>query len=59
MLTAMAYLVLTPNERIYGGAPFAMGLWGVAILSLYTFIAGTFHAIRGEVSVSPSSIKKF
>jgi len=35
--------------HIYGGPPFAVGLWGISILTLYTFGAGLFHAIRGEI----------
>jgi hypothetical protein len=48
MLLAIVYLLITPMERIYGGAPFAVGLWGIAVLTLYTYFAGVFHAIRGE-----------
>ena len=48
MVTAIGYLILTPMKHIYGGAPFALGLWGIAILSIYTFIAGVVHACRGE-----------
>jgi hypothetical protein len=48
MVFAICYLVSTPMEKIYGGAPFAVGLWGIAILSIYSFIAAMVHAIRGE-----------
>ena len=48
MVLAIVYLLMTPMERIYGGAPFAIGLWGIAILTLYSYFAGVFHAIRGE-----------
>ena len=49
MVMAVGYLILTPFEKTYGGAPFAIGLWGIAILSTYSFIAGTIHAVRGEI----------
>ncbi len=49
ILLSVAYLLLTPMDRIYGGRPFAVGLWGIAILSLHTFAMGLFHITRGEV----------
>ena len=49
ILLSIAYLLLTPLERVYGGRPFAIGLWGIAILTLYTFVMGFFHIVRGEV----------
>lgn len=49
MVLAMVYLLLTPTEHIYGGAPFAVGLWGIAILTTYTLIASWVHIVRGEV----------
>ena len=47
MLLSIVYLCLTPMRHIYGGPPFAVGLWGIAILTLYTFGAGLFHILRG------------
>ena len=49
MLLAMLYLSLTPMTNIYGGAPFAIGLWGIAVLTLYTLIVGAWHIIRDEI----------
>jgi uncharacterized membrane protein len=49
MMAAVGYLILTPFEKTYGGAPFAIGLWGIAVLSTYSFIAGIVHAMRGEM----------
>jgi hypothetical protein len=49
MVLSMIYLSITPMEKIYGGAPFAIGLWGIAILTTYTLIASWVHIMRGEV----------
>ena len=49
MLLAFVYLSITPMDKIYGGAPFAVGLWGIAILTTFTFGTGLFHIVRGEV----------
>jgi len=46
---AMVYLSLTPTEHIYGGAPFAVGLWGIALLTTYTLVASWVHIVRGEI----------
>ena len=48
MVLSMVYLAFTPFEKIYGGAPFAVGLWGIAVLTLYTAVVGTWHILRGE-----------
>ena len=48
MILAMVYLGLTPTEHIYGGAPFAAGLWGIAVLTTYTLLASWAHIVRGE-----------
>lgn len=49
MLLSMVYLSITPMTRIYGGAPFAMGLWGISVMTLYTLIVGAWHIVRGEI----------
>ncbi len=49
MLAAMVYLSMTPLTRIFGGRPFAIGLWGVAIITLYTFVMAAVHAARREI----------
>ena len=49
MLLAFVYLSITPMDKIYGGAPFAVGLWGIAVLTTFTFCTGLFHIVRGEV----------
>ena len=49
MILSMIYLSITPMDRVYGGKPFAIGLWGIAVLTLYTMIMGLYHIRRGEV----------
>ena len=49
MLLSGVYLSITPMDKIYGGAPFAIGLWGIAILTTYTLVAAWVHILRGEV----------
>lgn len=49
MVFAVAYLIVTPMDKIFGGAPFALGLWGIAALSTYSFVAGIVHATRNEM----------
>jgi uncharacterized membrane protein YozB (DUF420 family) len=49
MVCAFVYLIVTPMDKIYGGAPFAIGLWGIAVLTTYTLVAAVVHIIRGEV----------
>ena len=48
MILSAVYLLLTPMDRIYGGPPFAVGLWGIGFLTTYTALAGTWHILRGE-----------
>jgi hypothetical protein len=49
MMLAVVYLSVTPMDKIYGGAPFAIGLWGIAFLTTYTLVGAVVHVIRGEV----------
>ncbi len=56
MLFAVAYLSMTPFSGTYGGAPFAIGLWGIAFVTLYTLTLGTFHARRGEIHAHMSNM---
>ena len=49
IVLSMVYLLLTPMDKIYGGPPFAIGLWGIAVLTLYTFVAGLVQVLRGEI----------
>lgn len=54
MVLSMIYLAYTPFDRIYGGAPFAVGLWGIAVLTLYTAVVGTWHILRRELEAHRS-----
>ena len=49
MLLAFVYLAITPMDRIYGGAPFYVGLMGIAVMATYTLLAAWVHIMRGEV----------
>ncbi len=49
MVLAVAYLSATPMDAIYGGAPFALGLWGMTVLSMWALGMGVDRARRGDV----------
>lgn len=46
MLLSVVYLSATPMEHIYGGPPFALGLWGIAVMSLWSVSMGVAQARR-------------
>ena len=48
MALAIAYLVATPMDAIYGGPPFALGLWGMAVMALWSLGMGVDQARRGH-----------
>jgi len=48
MVLAIAYLVATPMDAIYGGPPFALGLWGMAVMALWSLGMGVDQARRGN-----------
>lgn len=50
ILLSMVYLCITPMEEIYGGPPFAIGLWGIAILTLFTFGLGLMQVLKGQIA---------
>lgn len=50
ILLSMVYLCLTPMDQIYGGRPFAIGLWGIAVLTLSTFGLGLIQVLRGQIA---------
>jgi len=49
MALSFVYLAITPMFRIYGGAPFYVGLMGIAFMATYTLLAAWGHIMRGEV----------
>ncbi len=49
MALAVVYLLATPMDAIYGGPPFAMGLWGMAVLSIWALGGGVLQARRRNV----------
>lgn len=42
------YLYLTPTQKIYGGNPFALGLWGIGFQNMYALLAGYRDALSGS-----------
>jgi len=49
MVLAIAYLVATPMDAIFGGPPFALGLWGMAVMALWSLGMGVDQARRGNM----------
>ena len=49
MVLAILYLSATPMDAIYGGPPFALGLWGMAVMALWSLGMGVDQARRGHL----------